>query len=66
MGLIASDGGDLGKMVQLSVLSHALFDELSDIASTAEVDPSDRLCYPPSAIETARAALPLPQRPDSY
>jgi len=68
VGLIADDGGglELGKTVQLSVLAHALYDELQDLAGgegVAEVKPEDRLCYPASAVEAARAQLPLPQRP---
>ena len=51
VGLIADDGGgmELGKTVQLSVLAHALYDELKDIAGgpeVAEVEPAKRLCYP--------------------
>ena len=64
VGVIADDGGDLGKIVQLSVFSHELFDELKDIAATPEAEPADRLCYPPSAVEAARDALPLPKMAD--
>ena len=69
VGLIASDGGgmELGKTVQLCVLAHALYDELKDIAGgpeVAEVEPANRLCYPPSAVDAAREQLPLPQRPE--
>ena len=42
VGLMAADGGDLGKMVQLSVFAHALYDELLDLSSAAEVDAKDR------------------------
>ena len=69
VGLIADDGGgmELGKTVQLSVLAHALYDELKDIAGgpeVAEVEPANRLCYPASAVDAAREQLPLPQRPE--
>ena len=69
VGLIADDGGgmELGRTVQLCVLAHALYDELKDIAGgpeVAEVEPANRLCYPPSAVDAAREQLPLPQRPE--
>ena len=64
VGVVGEDGGDLGKIVQLSVFSHKLFDELLDIAGTPEVEPKDRLCYPPAAVEAARAELPLPKMSD--
>lgn len=44
--------------LKLCLFCHALFDELTDLASTTEADPEERLAYPPSAIDDARAALP--------
>mmetsp|Transcript_10981 Transcript_10981/g.33899 ORF Transcript_10981/g.33899 Transcript_10981/m.33899 type:complete len:169 (-) Transcript_10981:19-525(-) len=63
VGLVSSDDGELGKMVQLSVFAHALYDELQDIAAADEAKPQDRLCYPPKAVDAGRESLPLPQRP---
>ena len=49
------------RQVQLGRYAAALFEELEALASTEEAAPADRLCYPPDAVDAARATLPPPR-----
>lgn len=60
--LIALADDSYNSKVQLSRYATALLDELEGLAKTEEAAPADRLCYPPEAVDTARASLVPPAR----
>ena len=55
--LLSSSEPSHNKQRQLGRYAEALLDELEGLASTEEAAPADRLCYPPEAVEAARASL---------
>ena len=63
VSLLTTSDKSYNSKVQLQRYAKAMLDELQNIASAEDVEADNRLCYPPEAIDTARASLPPPRPP---
>ena len=57
VSLLSRSDDSYNSKVQLGRYAAALLDELEGLAKTEEAAAADRLCYPPEAVEAARAAI---------
>jgi hypothetical protein len=61
VSLLSSSDGSYNSKVQLGRYAAVLLDELEGLSETAEAAAADRLCYPPEAVDAARASLVPPR-----
>lgn len=57
VSLLSTSDASYNSQVQLGRYATALLDELEGLAKTEEAAADDRLCYPPEAVDAARASL---------
>ena len=57
VSLLSRSDDSYNSKVQLGRYAATLLDELEGLAKTEEAAAADRLCYPPEAVEAARASI---------